>query len=91
MWLLDVSTIGISAHILARQERTQQAACQGNVLSSCKSVLYPVSLAGRGCVTIKFRSVGSSVLMLHWLCQCTASVYVSTGVMAASANKRISE
>ena len=35
--------------------------------------------------------LGSSVLMLHWLCQCTASGNVSTGVWTASANKRTSE
>ena len=38
----DVSSIGISAHVASTQERAQQAACQGNMLISCKSVLYPV-------------------------------------------------
>lgn len=91
VWLPDVSTIGISAHVLSKQERTQQAACQDNTLISCEFVLYPVPLAGRGCVTNQvlkcWQQRPDVALALAVYC----IGYVFTGVWTASATKRTSE
>ena len=83
----------LASPLIFLQGKSGRSRLRVRATCSAAATLYCILCSWRDAAASQSSSevLAAAVLMLHWLCQCTASVYVSTGVMAASANKRISE